>query len=785
MSGVPRTLVGVLKQQFSSSEGLYEWKRHQLRLDITNGIIESLDDVDVEQKIILAGYAQYAKEWAISSPIAGFGFDIVTYPGTILSFIAADDETCMNWVRCINESIGLVSGDVDVDEQNAKDASTSNDDENNVDDQNFDSGEEGSAAGGGEGGSTKPPLYPTRSPGKQQFFSQRDESSLHSADHRSIQETTQLVQQSPEPGGYNRNNSTNTTARYPPHSLRSPIAAMSPSPANPPQPHRSKTKDYVPNSPSELSGHSQSSARPPAPLSALYQSGPSSIASSPPQFDGDGRHSRSSTHGDSAQSHRILEEMLTGAGSLLSQGGSRSLLGASVPGNPFPSSREAVLEHQANRWQATAEREAAEGTIAREQLMRVSAELEARQQQHKVDLEKALERAAYTNDALHVSLQSVRLNAPNSLTLHSRFLLRQSELEMRVLRASNENASFHETALRVEREQAARELTCLRDELQAERKRYSALLQNETAMRDRAEGREVTLLQELAGLKESVVRLTAENGRLRDTSAAEQAAFDRERKILLAEHQARAARLDQESSDSQAKTQVELRQRHSELQLRFESKVKEMEASIRQTIQAEAESARLRADAVAKKKHAAELEEAKLEERKARAREVDQLRESFREREKQTSDDLSQLESLHNDRVRRLDAQNDSLRQRVIEAEKAAKKASSLAAKSSEESRKLAGSHLRQAEINAQRAQELAEQLAAAQRETQEGCIREAGYRDQLGRALEEGRLARAEFLETKRQLQELHQQSQVRSFNSRNSVNIPLLILAHRMSSL
>ena len=62
-----------------------------------------------------------------------------------------------------------------------------------------------------------------------------------------------------------------------------------------------------------------------------------------------------------------------------------------------------LLEQHLSRWQATAEREAAEGGIAREQLARVSAELSARQQHHKVELEQALERAARQSESLQVS----------------------------------------------------------------------------------------------------------------------------------------------------------------------------------------------------------------------------------------------------------------------------------------------------------------------------------------------------------------------------------------------
>ena len=742
-------LVSVLKRQVPNDAGLYEWQRCQFVLNVEGGLIES----DSGQPIVLSD-ARYAKEWALAHASAGFGFDVVLDSGAILSFLAPDEATCRTWVEAINECIAM---HVDGDGEEEEDVEGEEDEEDEVDDEDNDEvegvGEDDEDERGDEeeedeadfglsagGGTARPPRYPSSASHQSPSKSAREDASR-----------TLLVQQSPDVGqSRNASGSTaNNLTRGYAQALHSPMSTLSPSPALPPAPHRQKGAKE----------HSQADAglgvagRPPAPLAAPYSSYSSSLASSPRDGvagRGLGSGSGSGAGGSDAASHRLLEELM-GAGSLLSQGGSRSLLGGSNAGPAAGGGggaglrasssnvRELLLEKQSSRWQAVAEREAAEGAIAREQLVRVSAELEARQQQHKLEVERALERAAKENEAL------------------------QSELEMRVIRASNENASFHELALRTEREQASRELVCLRDELQAERKRYAALLQTETAMRERAEGREVTLLQEIAGLKEQLARLSAETTRVKDTAAAEAAAFERERRIMQADHTARTARHEQEAADAAAKAQAELRLKHGELHLQFEARVKEIEASIRATIESEAENQRIRYDAAAKKSFAAELEAARLEERKARAREVEQVREAFREREKQTADDLAQLETLHNERVARLDAQNDALRQRVLDAEKASKRATAAAARSNDELKKTASVHLRASEENARRAMELAEQLSVAQRETQDSRQREAAYREQVARSLEETRVLRAEAQETRRLLQEQHQQTQVR----------------------
>lgn len=53
------------------------------------------------------------------------------------------------------------------------------------------------------------------------------------------------------------------------------------------------------------------------------------------------------------------------------------------------------------------------------------------------------------------------------------------------------------------------------------------------------------------------------------------------------------------------------------------------------------------------------MESVRVEERKARQREVDEVRGQGRERERAIADDLTQLEGLHEERVARLGQQNE------------------------------------------------------------------------------------------------------------------------------
>ena len=104
-------LNGELKQQCLDETGLFEWIRKRFSLKISSGILEiyqlsESQPHNLSAHITISG-ARYAKEWSISSAIAGFGFDIIWSSGKMWSFLADDESACNLWVRCINESIRL------------------------------------------------------------------------------------------------------------------------------------------------------------------------------------------------------------------------------------------------------------------------------------------------------------------------------------------------------------------------------------------------------------------------------------------------------------------------------------------------------------------------------------------------------------------------------------------------------------------------------------------------------------------------------------------------------
>lgn len=213
-------------------------------------------------------------------------------------------------------------------------------------------------------------------------------------------------------------------------------------------------------------------------------------------------------------------------------------------------------------------------------------------------------------------------------------------------------------------------------------------------------------------------------------------------------------RMDRDREEFSTKAQVDLRSKLSELNLRFDSRLKEMETSITETVTRQEESRRLQEIQVVNKQCEKDIETARADERRSRVREVDNLRSSFKERERATAEDLVHLEQLHTERLQRLEHQNQNLIKKIENAEHETAHAKDIATRGSVEVRLQASQHMQQAEEATRKAESLLLQSTSLRRELQESRVREGTYREQLNHALEENRLQRAEMLEAQKQAQ-------------------------------
>jgi hypothetical protein len=91
---------GTLKQQCLDESGMYEWVRKTFVLCTGKGTLVTYltaNSSSAESNLSLSG-AKHAKEWSVSSAIAGYGFDIVWSSGKTWSFLADCESDCKKWL---------------------------------------------------------------------------------------------------------------------------------------------------------------------------------------------------------------------------------------------------------------------------------------------------------------------------------------------------------------------------------------------------------------------------------------------------------------------------------------------------------------------------------------------------------------------------------------------------------------------------------------------------------------------------------------------------------------
>ena len=712
------SISGTLKQQCEDGNGDYEWHRRSYVLEIPSDhlLIVSPDGSSTNKPISLQG-ALYSKAWSISSASVGYGFDIVWSNGSIISFLATEEKDCQAWVNSINACIQMATGK----EGGVSSHTTSN----NADDtpNNDRSNQKLPPPGTGTQNEVKPPLYPAPIAGQSvsssldgecsgkkvgDFKGGKQHQDVSMMNNETFSDNDTTINNGPLSQSYTEK----TNTRPPLHNSESPLRDNA-SPAT--------VKKYA-----SFTGSAQklrSRSRSASPISEISESMNMKISRN------DGMLNASSLVSSVNMSHDNINNDSMDM-DMNNHNNKNNNYHHIFPENASENDYF-QLKQKCIRLHAKAEREAMDAQVAREQLVKLQAEIDAIKLQHSRDLAQAMEKEKLAMSGI------------------------DTEVEMRVLKASNDNAAFHDAAMKLEREQSARELTCLKEDLESERKRYASLLKKETDLKKRAEDHEIGLQQEITNLREKFQKESAEVKRLNNIMKADTAHWERERKILAQEATNRANELEKERNEQSTNAQLELRKKLSELNLQFDSRVKEIETHIKETVKQEEEGIRQREIAAIERRCEKDIQEIRTEERKSRAREIHNIKNNYRENERQTAEDLAQLEKLHSERVNRLEEQVSTLKGKLTVSEKVATNAKVLANKGSVEVRKQASLHLKQAEEAMARVEQLTEQLTIARREIQESKVRENTYRDQLSKSLEDGRIQRAELLEAKKMASE------------------------------
>lgn len=324
-----------------------------------------------------------------------------------------------------------------------------------------------------------------------------------------------------------------------------------------------------------------------------------------------------------------------------------------------------------------------------------------------------------------------------------------------LLRASNENSLFFDAAAQAAALQHKRELASLREELADERARGAAALDKEAALRRAAAASEEALRHLLQDKEDELLAAGIELRRHKDRADAEAKAWARERKKLVADYESTVAVLTQERDGGLDELRRQFAQRAAEIQSKFDSSLATMRADEAEALRARWEGDKARLLMEASKRAAKEVEVVRTAERKLAAQEIDNIRSAFQTREKQTADDLAELEKLHGLRLKQTQEELDKEKRCRLSCQNDLQAALLALERSKADVVHLSNDWQRKHNEQLMHADQLARDLASAQLQMQELRAAEASHRDAAKQAVAELRLLQAERGELKRQSSE------------------------------
>lgn len=386
------------------------------------------------------------------------------------------------------------------------------------------------------------------------------------------------------------------------------------------------------------------------------------------------------------------------------------------------------IQRKYNELRKRLDDESIQTQLAKDQMIRLQKELEARTLTYEQQLQDA-----WSSDKK--TIEEIR-----------------NEAEKKILTMTHDNNQLQDASLKHHIEQNQRAIALLNEELSQERRRFSELIKKEIQARDTSESKEITLRQEIYNLQEINARINAELTRIREVAKTDAVSWEREKSHLLSNYDMQIAKLTAEKDSMVTKAHNDTKLKVEEITLKFHDTVKAVEESVVDTIRRQMDSDKIREITVMQKKCTKDIEVVRNEEKKAALLEINRIKASFSDRERQTADDLVQLEKIHNTRIKKLENICDDKSIAIQTCNKHIDELQIEVKRLEKEVKRKAVDHHKQLQEQASVAQDVHMQLQEACRHIQESKVREATYRDQLSKALEESRLQRAEYLEVKRQ---------------------------------
>eukprot|EP01041_Mallomonas_annulata_P002209 gene2209-4296_t len=314
--------------------------------------------------------------------------------------------------------------------------------------------------------------------------------------------------------------------------------------------------------------------------------------------------------------------------------------------------------------------------------------------------------------------------------------------------SNNSNSGIlHEELLLSEKRQG-RVLRLEKEEILAENAKLNSLLLMECRAKENVDKQLAVSRKETTALNDQIQKLETELRRCRSQNVSTTETWQSERELMRADADRRVALVMEDRDQAVQRLEDESREKMAQLAIRYERALREMELSIEERVREEIDSETMQKMSALHRRCVNEIETARLDERREVANQVEVVRATFLEREKETMDDLKRLEALHTERVDRLVLERDEYKQKLVVADDRLLTANEESSRCIAQLRQQTLDQVDQLQSHATQADRLKNDLHHAHQEIQSTRAREASYREQLGRLIEDSRLQHAELVQ-------------------------------------
>lgn len=262
----------------------------------------------------------------------------------------------------------------------------------------------------------------------------------------------------------------------------------------------------------------------------------------------------------------------------------------------------------------------------------------------------------------------------------------------------------------------------------------------------------VNTKHQLSQLASSEYSLTDQLRSLEQQRQIERELFEKEKRDLMHQNERMLQRISEEKSSLAAKLHSDYEQSILEMTHKFDCSVQEVERNVRKSLHLEFQQDKFHSIRTMELKTTNDIKSALAEERRLHQLEMTKIKNTYLDREDQTSKDLVLLEELHGRKVSQLESEILHFQERAEYIEQLYESEKIQDAKLIENVRLQSVQTLKSLEDQSKKAEDQERRIVQIQNDLQQSKSMEAKYREKMGELLEENRIQRMQLLNLQKQ---------------------------------